>query len=80
MRDLRAMGATSALAGRSRRPATRQLFARAAEIYAERFADPDGRIRASFPIVWMSGWAPDASQQKPARRGSANARLADFLK
>jgi SAM-dependent methyltransferase len=79
MRDLRGMGATSALAARSRRPATRLLFARAAEIYAGRFADPDGRIRATFSILWMSGWVPHASQQKPLKPGSATASLADAL-
>ncbi|CCV05190.1 conserved hypothetical protein [Mesorhizobium metallidurans STM 2683] len=79
MADLRAMGETSALVDRSRRPGTRRLFARAAEIYAERFADADGRIRASFPIVWMSGWAPDASQQKPLKPGSAKVSLKTIL-
>jgi SAM-dependent methyltransferase len=57
-RDLKAMGATNALAERERRPAPRHLFLRAAEIYAERFGDADGRIRASFEIVWLTGWAP----------------------
>ena len=71
MRDLRAMGASNALVDRSRRPGSRRLFARAAEIYAERFADPDGRIRATFAFIWMSGWAPHASQQKPLKPGSA---------
>ena len=56
MADLRAMGAANALFARSRRPATREFFARAAEIYAERFSDPDGRIRATFSLVWLSGW------------------------
>jgi len=79
MADLRAMGETSALADRSRRPGTRRLFARAAEIYAERFSDPDGRIRASFSMVWMSGWAPDASQQKPLKPGSAKVSLKAIL-
>jgi len=79
MRDLRAMGATNALAARTRRPATRLLFARAAEIYAERFSDPDGRVRATFSIVWMSGWVPHASQQKPLKPGSAKASLAGAL-
>ena len=79
MADLRGMGETSALLDRSRRPGTRKLFARAAEIYAERFSDADGRIRASFSIVWMSGWAPDASQQKPSKRGSATVSLAKIL-
>jgi len=79
MRDLRGMGVTSSLAARSRRPATRALFARAAEIYAERFSDPDGRVRATVSIIWMSGWAPHASQQKPLRPGSAEVSLADVL-
>ncbi|TIS91073.1 methyltransferase domain-containing protein [Mesorhizobium sp.] len=77
--DLRAMGETSALADRSRRPGTRNLFARAAEIYAERFSDADGRVRASFSIVWLSGWAPDASQQKPLKPGSAKVSLKTIL-
>ncbi|MER8836950.1 methyltransferase domain-containing protein [Mesorhizobium sp. M0909] len=67
--DLRAMGETSALTDRSRRPGARKLFARAAEIYAERFSDPDAQVRASFSIVLMSGWTPDASQQKTAETG-----------
>lgn len=80
MADLRAMGATSSLTERSRRPATRALFARAAQIYAERFADSDGRIRATFSIVWLSGWAPHASQQKPLEPGSAQISLSKILK
>jgi SAM-dependent methyltransferase len=79
MADLRAMGATNALHGRSRRPATRALFARAAQIYAEKFADPDGRIRATFSIIWLSGWGPDQSQRKPLRPGSADVSLAKVL-
>lgn len=79
MRDLRSMGATNALVARSRTPSHLALFARAAEIYAERFADADGRIRATFSFVWMSGWAPDASQQKPLKPGSAKTSLAAAL-
>ncbi len=79
MRDLRAMGATNPLVERSRRPDSRRLFLRAAELYADRFSDPDGRIRATFQIVSASGWAPSETQQKPARRGSATMRLADAL-
>lgn len=79
MRDLRAMGATNVLVERDRRPLTRTIIARAAAIYAERFADPDGRIRATFDLVSLSGWAPHQSQQKPLRPGSAQARLADAL-
>jgi SAM-dependent methyltransferase len=80
MRDLRAMGMANPLSGRSRRPASRALFLRAAELYAERFSDPDGRIRATFRIIHMSGWRPHESQQKPARRGSATVSLAEILK
>jgi SAM-dependent methyltransferase len=79
MADLRAMGEQSALVDRSRRPAPRRLFRRAAEICAERFSDPDGRVRATFSIVWMSGWAPHASQQKPLRPGAGKVSLAKVL-
>lgn len=80
MRDLRAMGTTSSLAARSRKPARRELFMRAAEIYSARFSDPDGRVRATFSTIWLSGWAPHASQQQPARRGSATVSLAEALR
>jgi SAM-dependent methyltransferase len=79
MRDLRAMGATNTLIARSRAPSNRRMFMRAAEIYAERFSDPDGRVRATFSLVWLSGWAPHSSQQKPLKPGSAQVSLADFL-
>ena len=80
MRDLRAMGATNALISRSRRFLRRDILLRAAQIYAERFSDADGRIRATFEIIWLSGWVPDASQQQPLKPGSARMRLADALK
>jgi SAM-dependent methyltransferase len=80
IKDVRAMGMTSILTDRSRKPASKSVFLRAAQIYAERFSDPDGRIRASFPVIHLSGWAPHENQQKPLRPGSAKARLADALK
>jgi SAM-dependent methyltransferase len=79
MQDLRAMGATNALSERSRVPLGRAVLMRAAEIYAERFADVDGRVRATFEVVWLSGWAPHESQQKPLAPGSARMRLAEVL-
>ncbi len=79
MADLRAMGATNPLVHRSRRPWTKTRAVRAAQIYAERHADPDGRIRATIQILSFSGWAPSDVQQKPLRPGSAKARLADAL-
>jgi SAM-dependent methyltransferase len=80
MADLRAMGAANALAQRSSKPLRRDILARAAQIYAERFSDPDGRVRASFEIVWISGWAPHESQQRPAKPGSATMRLEEAMK
>jgi len=79
MQDLRRMGATNALIARRRTPLRRATLMRMAEIYAQRFADDDGRIRATFEIVWLSGWAPHPNQQQPLKPGSAKARLADAL-
>jgi SAM-dependent methyltransferase len=79
LRDLRRMGAANALAERSHKPLRRAVLARAEEIYAERFADPDGRLRATFDVMWLSAWAPHESQQKPLKPGSAKMRLADAL-
>ncbi|MDT3378680.1 methyltransferase domain-containing protein [Labrys neptuniae] len=79
MADLRAMGASNMLVQRRKGFTRRATMLRMAEIYAERFSDPDGRIRATFEIVWISGWAPHADQQKPLKPGSAKTRLADAL-
>jgi len=79
MHDLRRMAAANALAKRSKKPLRRAVLARAEEIYAERFADPDGRLRATFDVMWLSAWAPHDSQQKPLKPGSAKMRLADAL-
>jgi SAM-dependent methyltransferase len=79
MEDLRRMGAANALVERRRAPLKRATLARMADTYAERFADADGRIRATFEVIWLSGWAPHESQQKPLRPGSAARRLADAL-
>jgi SAM-dependent methyltransferase len=79
LRDLRRMGAANALTERRRAPLRRATLMRMTQIYVERFADADGRVRATFEIVWLSGWKPHSSQQQPLRPGSANARLADAL-
>ncbi len=79
MRDLRRMGATNALIERRKTPLRRATLLRTFEIYAERFSDPDGRVRATFEFIWISGWAPHESQQKPLKPGSAAKRLADAL-
>lgn len=80
MADLRRMGATNILVERRRAPTRRATMLRMAEIYAERFADPDGRIRATFDVIWLSGWAPHESQPKPLRPGSATASLEEAVK
>jgi len=79
MRDLRAMGETNVMRERLRRPLRRELLARAAAVYAERFGLHDGRVRASFDVIFLTGWAPAPEQPRPLRPGSARARLADAL-
>ncbi len=79
MRDLRAMGETNALTERLRRPTRRAVLMRAAELYEKAHGDADGRVPATFEIITLTGWAPDAGQQQPLRPGSAAARLADAL-
>jgi SAM-dependent methyltransferase len=80
MQDLRRMGATNILIERLRKPTRRATMLRMSEIYAQRFSDPDRRIRATFDIVWLSAWAPHESQQKPLRPGSAKASLEAAVK
>ena len=80
MADVRRMGATNILVERSRTPTRRATLLRMAQIYAERFADADGRIRATFDVIWLSGWAPHESQQQPLQPGSAKAGLAEAVR
>lgn len=79
MRELKALGAQNPLADRPGRPATRALIAAAAAAYGEIAADPDGRVRATLELIWISGWSPHEGQQQPARRGSATISLKDVL-
>jgi SAM-dependent methyltransferase len=80
MQDLRRMGGTNVLVERRRTPTRRATLLRMAQIYGERFADSDGRIRATFDVIWLSGWAPHESQQKPLKPGSAKAGLAEAVR
>ena len=80
MADLRRMGATNILFERRRTPTRRTTLLRMAQIYAERFADPDGRVRATFDVIWLSGWSPHESQPKPLKPGSATASLEAAVK
>jgi len=73
------MGEVNALAGRRRVPMRRAVLARAAELYHESFADPEGRLPATAETLFLTGWAPADSQQKPLRPGSAAQRLAEAL-
>jgi SAM-dependent methyltransferase len=80
MQDIRRMGATNILVERRRTPTRRATLLRMAQLYGERFADSDGRIRATFDVLWLSGWAPHESQQQPLKPGSAKAGLAEAVK
>jgi SAM-dependent methyltransferase len=80
MADLRRMGASNILVERRRTPTRSATLLRMAQIYSQRFADPDGRIRATFDVVWLSGWAPHESQPKPLKPGSATASLEEAVK
>jgi SAM-dependent methyltransferase len=80
LRDLRGMGETNLLLDRLKHPTRRTVFARAAAIYQERFADAEGRLPATFQVLFLTGWAPDPSQQQPAKRGSGKASLKDVLR
>jgi NADH dehydrogenase [ubiquinone] 1 alpha subcomplex assembly factor 5 len=79
LRDLRGMGEANALIDRLKLPTRRTVFARAAAIYQERFANAEGRLPATFQVLFLTGWAPHESQQQPARRGSGKASLKDVL-
>jgi len=79
MSEIKALGAANPLVDRPRRLATPALLAAAAQAYAERDGDPDGRIRATLEVIWLSGWVPHESQQKPLKPGSATTRLGDVL-
>jgi NADH dehydrogenase [ubiquinone] 1 alpha subcomplex assembly factor 5 len=79
MRDLRGMGESNALLTRHRAPMTRRIMMATAEVYHDLFARPDGRIPASFDIVFLMGWSPHESQQQPLKPGSATVKLGDAL-
>jgi hypothetical protein len=79
LEDLKALGLSNSLSERTRLPLTRSLLMRVAECYADRYSDGDGRIRATFEIIFLTGWSPHDSQQRPLRPGSARTRLADAL-
>ena len=79
LRDLRGMGETNALMARPGRLLTRAVLAQADELYRRRHTDSEGRLMATFQVIYMTGWAPHEGQQKALRPGSAKSRLADAL-
>ena len=79
LHDLKLMGESNALAQRRKVTPHRCLFTKAGEIYANSFGTGEGRIAATFEMIFLTGWAPDETQPKPLRPGSATARLADAL-
>ncbi|PZF78890.1 SAM-dependent methyltransferase [Aestuariivirga litoralis] len=78
--EIRELGLSNNLAGRSKLPVSRRLLGAAVNHYQQNFTDPDGRVRATIEIAWLTGWAPHDSQQQPLKPGSAKARLADALR
>lgn len=80
MAELKALGAANPLTDRPRRFATKNLLTQAAAAYQEASADDDGRVRATLEVIWLAGWVPHESQQKPLRPGSAKVSLGDVLK
>lgn len=78
--EIRELGLSNILLGRSRTPVSRRLMGAAINHYQRNFSDPDGRVRATVDVAWITGWAPHESQQQPLKPGSAKARLADALK
>jgi hypothetical protein len=79
MRDLRRMGETNAAVERAKSVARRDVLLGAAALYQERFADQEGRIPATFQVIYLTGWRPHESQQQPSPRGSGQVSLADVL-
>ncbi|WP_119304519.1 methyltransferase domain-containing protein [Dongia deserti] len=80
LRDLRGMGETNVLLERLKHPTRRTIFARTAALYQDRFADREGRLCATFQVLFLTGWAPHESQQQPARRGSGKTSLKDVFR
>ena len=80
MNDLRAMGESNAIIARTKSLSSKSLFAKISEIYQNNFSDADGKIQATFEVIFLLGWAPHESQQKPLRPGSAKNRMSDALK
>jgi SAM-dependent methyltransferase len=78
--EIRSLGLSNVMTGRSRKPVTRNLLGEAISIYQQKFSDDDGRIRATIEVAWATAWSPHESQQKPLKPGSAKFRLADALK
>lgn len=77
--DLRALGETNALHERLKKPLSRNVLAATLARYASEHAEADGRLRATFEVIYLTGWSPHESQQKPLRPGAAKMRLADAL-
>ena len=80
IQEIRALGLSNPMTGRSRKAVTRNLLGEVISIYQQKFSDADGRVRATIEVAWATAWAPHENQQKPLKPGSAKFRLADALK
>jgi SAM-dependent methyltransferase len=79
MQDLRHFGWANAMTEHAPGLMRRDVLAQASALYEQNFSGDDGRLRATFQFIWMTGWAPHESQQQPLKPGSAKMRLADAL-
>ena len=77
--DLRDLGLSNSLTARVKTRLPKTYPSKAAALYAQHFSREDGKLNCQFEILWMSGWAPHDSQQKPLKPGSAKMRLGDAL-
>jgi len=80
LHDLRSMGLTNVLKDQLSNGFTKNILFKAAQIYQEKYGLEQGKIAATFQVIWLSGWSPHESQQQPLKPGSATHKMADFLK
>jgi len=80
MFDLRGMGETNSLRDRKKKFSRKDVFSEMKRLYRKNFSDHQQRLRATFDIVFLTGWSPHSSQPQPLRPGSGLKNLAEVLK
>jgi SAM-dependent methyltransferase len=79
MDDLRGMGESNAVQARRKSWTRRETLVHAAQLYEEQFGHGDGTVPATFEVIYLTAWRPDASQPLPLRPGDARNSLAEAL-